>query len=813
MPGYAQAVRGYGWLSLLLAASVCGCSKSRDTSPPPLESAAEVLEKMLAAYQQADTYQDSGQVKLHFQRATAKNSLPASQKADAKRAKPAESDTAVDQTWDYSIAFERPNRLRMHVYQAVAVSDGKKLRATLGFEQLRGQVLTVPMPEKLKTETLYGVDSVLSQAITEGGVAGPPVILSFLLDDAALEPVLEGAGKPALLPPDKIEGQLCYRVEVGRTDGNLVFWVDQKSFALRRLEYPTNDFRKSVEVAEGPVTNLSLVVDFQGAKLGGDIDKKAFQFETPEDARVVEQFLLPPALLGQRVGDFQFVSDAGEPITRESLSGKVVVLDFWATWCEPCLKSLPNLQQAADRYKDNDQVRFLAISVDASDVTDDAVREKFSELGLSLPLARDPQQAAREAFLIEGLPTTVILGPDGVVQDFEAAYNPDLAEQLAVKVDRVLAGQNIYEETLKEYLPSRAETTATAQQVEPAQIAPRSAPSKLKLEALWSRQGLTAPGNLLAITDGEGQGRILALDGWRTVVELDAATGNVIAKHELDLPKGPPEAVVSFLRTGIAADGTRWYAGTANGVERLFVFDADWKPVLNFPKEGTNSGITDCLISDIDGDGQLELLVGFWGPTGVQCLTLGGEQRWQSKSLENVLRLAITADADGKRQLLTTSALGSVVTLDAQGKSQQPLAVGKRFVQLIHTADLDGDGQAEVVGLGPSQAAEAARVGDNIVFGIGPSGEELWHYDLPAGLPANGALEFVASGNLLGSAAGQWVLAGPDGSVHILAADGTLVDRFTTGVAIAGLTVAATGDESMLVVAGDRGIEAWRLTR
>ena len=125
------------------------------------------------------------------------------------------------------------------------------------------------------------------------------------------------------------------------------------------------------------------------------------------------------------------------------------------------------------------------------------------------------------------------------------------------------------------------------------------------------------------------------------------------------------------------------------------------------------------------------------------------------------------------------------------------------FVQLIHAADLDGDGQAEVIGLGPSQAAEAARVGDNIVFGIGPRGEELWHYDLPAGLPANGALELVASGNLLDSEAGQWVLAGPDGSVHILAADGTLVDRFNTGIAISGLTVAATGDAGMLVVASE----------
>ena len=347
---------------------------------------------------------------------------------------------------------------------------------------MRGQVLTVPMPEKLKTETLYGVDAVLAQALTEGGVAGPPVILSFLLDDAALEPVLEGAGKPACCRPIRSRGSFA-------TAWKLAGRMAASSFGSTKRALPCGGWSirptisaRASKSRRGRSATCRWWSISRERNSAARSSKKAFQFETPDDARVVEQFLLPPALLGQRIGEFKFVSDSGEPVTRESLAGKVVVLDFWATWCEPCLKSLPNLQQAADRYKDQDQVRFLAVSVDASDVTDEAVREKFSELGLSLPLVRDPDQAARAAFLIEGLPTTVILGPDGVVQDFEAAYNPDLAEQLAVKVDRVLAGQNIYEETLKEYLPARADSTAKSQQVEPAKIARAASQAISRLE-------------------------------------------------------------------------------------------------------------------------------------------------------------------------------------------------------------------------------------------------------------------------------------------------------------------------------------------
>ena len=120
-----------GWVCC--SRQALAAAPSRETAAPPLESAAEVLEKMLAAYREADSYQDSGQVKLHFQRTGAKGDS-AKENTRAKRGQPDGTDKTVDQTWDYSIAFERPNRLRMHIYQAVAVSDGKKLR-TIGLDR------------------------------------------------------------------------------------------------------------------------------------------------------------------------------------------------------------------------------------------------------------------------------------------------------------------------------------------------------------------------------------------------------------------------------------------------------------------------------------------------------------------------------------------------------------------------------------------------------------------------------------------------------------------------------------------------------
>ncbi len=772
------------WLSLALP----GCKKPQPPLPE-LTSASEVLERMVAAYHEARSYQDSGQVRLHF-----------SKPDDAKQ-------PAVDQEWDYSIAFVRPNQLRLHVYQATVVCDGKKLHAALNLDEVRSQIFEATAPKKLEAQQLFESDPLLGQVLTQGGAAGPPLILPLLLEEAALDPVLEGAEKPTLLPPEKADGELCYRVEAKRADGRLVFWIDQKNFTLRRIEYPTDEFAKGVKEKEGRIADLSLTVEFTGAKLNADIEAEAFQFESPENARLVEQFLVPPPLLGERIAEFKFRGLDGQEVTRDSLSGKVAVIDFWATWCEPCLKSLPNLQKVADRYADNEKIVFLAVSVDNNQVSDDVVRQTFNDAKLSLPIARDPDIAARTAFLVESLPTMVIIGPNGVVQDYENVFDPELAENLPPMLEKLLSGQDVFEETLRQFT-APAPAGAADPQVSAAEIAPRSEPARLSMSSLWFCRDLTSPGNVLAVDEGDG--RVLVLDNWQTAVELDGE-GQPVARHRLDLPAQAEEAVVSFLRTVVDGQGRRWFAGSANGVQQLFVFDANWKRRLTIPTEGTHPGITDAQFGDLDGDGEPEIHVGFWGQAGVQSVSVNGTQRWTNKSCENVLKLALLTPGNGMgAELLATTALGNIVPIDAQGHEHKPLPAGKRFIQLVYTADLDGDGASEICAIGPKQQASGMRPGDNAAFGLSPSGDVLWQYDLPPGVPSNGALEYVAAGNLVGDD-GQWVMAGPDGSIHILSADGRLVDRFNSGLSLAGLAVAQLNGRSTLILASTEGVEAKRL--
>jgi hypothetical protein len=92
--------------------------------------------------------------------------------------------------------------------------------------------------------------------------------------------------------------------------------------------------------------------------------------------------------------------------------------------------------------------------------------------------------------------------------------------------------------------------------------------------------------------------------------------------------------------------------------------------------------------------------------------------------------------------------------------------------------------------------------------GLSTDVREKWQYELPLGAQSVPALEMIASGRIVGQE-GQWLLAGADGSIHVLSADGSLVDRFNYGAAISGLGVAQLNSQPALLVATAKGVDAW----
>jgi cytochrome c biogenesis protein CcmG, thiol:disulfide interchange protein DsbE len=93
----------------------------------------------------------------------------------------------------------------------------------------------------------------------------------------------------------------------------------------------------------------------------------------------------------------------------EDYRGRVVVLNFWASWCEPCRKESPLLQRWHTRME---RRQGTVVGVDVQDVTDDA-REFIGEYRLTYPMLRDGEGLTRETFAIIGFPETFVLDRHG----------------------------------------------------------------------------------------------------------------------------------------------------------------------------------------------------------------------------------------------------------------------------------------------------------------------------------------------------------------------------------------------------------------
>ena len=114
---------------------------------------------------------------------------------------------------------------------------------------------------------------------------------------------------------------------------------------------------------------------------------------------------------GRPAPDFALPDLDGNTVRLSDYLGRPVVLNFWATWCAPCRLEMPELEQAAADYAGRD----LAVLTVNQDETAEQVSDFFTEVGLTLPALLDTGGAVGAAYGAFFLPTTVIIGPDGLV--------------------------------------------------------------------------------------------------------------------------------------------------------------------------------------------------------------------------------------------------------------------------------------------------------------------------------------------------------------------------------------------------------------
>lgn len=719
------------------------------------------------------------------------------------------------------VLLQRPNRLRMQVDKGTLLCDGVN---TYGFVQdIPGQIVKVPAPAKLSMASAYP-DFLLAQSMMLSPAqtfSWAPFQLVLLLANDPLKTLDLDVQSKQLLDPAMIEDRPCDRVQLVTENGLGVLWIDQKTSVLRRFELPHDALQRQAERDQFAVAGLT--IEYHQAELNSDIAPEAFQFQVPDEIQPADALVVPLLkLLGQPCPDFSLTDAQGEAISTTSLQGKIVILTLWSSKVPQCRPVLQAAAATRANLKNPDDVAVVAVNLEPTNVQTASLQTVLKDWKAQLPVYRDVKQDIPKHFGFNAVPVTIILDKKGTIQALQFGAPENAGAVLENVIGRLQQGEDIYKASLAQFEDQRAAFDMALEQsykddvycIKPviprSQVSPRSEPTNLKMTRLWSCDQLKHPGNITVVPASDGSSRILVVDDAKSVVELKP-DGTVAATHALELEGNE---LVTALRTATTADGKRYFLGTARRVQRVHLFDENLKTLLVYP-DVKHPGINDALLTDLRGDGNLEMVLGYADVAGVQAADFEGKRLWTDRSVVDAIRVATLAtQPDAPANILALNGGvggGGIVEFNPQGERAGDLSVADHAIGWLVTDDLDGDGISEICVLAVAVAPDGAPDPNAIeIMGIDAEGNPLWRHPVARGVHYE-QIEPVVTGDVLAEGPKQWLVATADSTITIIGADGKLVERFAYGSELSGMATAKFDGKPVLLVATPKTVEAWQV--
>jgi thiol-disulfide isomerase/thioredoxin len=219
---------------------------------------------------------------------------------------------------------------------------------------------------------------------------------------------------------------LCYVAQVKaaqrkgpKEDGislDETLWIDKSTWTVRQTLVHQSTYLYS-GAARIPLLE-DAVTSYRTADLNSPIPESLFHFEPPADARLVAKFsddVNDVDMTGEAAPDIQLTAANGRPAPLSSYKGKPVLLDFWATWCGPCIASMPNM---ARLYQEAMPKGLVMLSVDEDEDVKTAT-DFLVKHGYTWPNTQDDGKIG-DAFKKMGIPLFVLLDAQGKIVFYKA---------------------------------------------------------------------------------------------------------------------------------------------------------------------------------------------------------------------------------------------------------------------------------------------------------------------------------------------------------------------------------------------------------
>lgn len=195
-----------------------------------------------------------------------------------------------------------------------------------------------------------------------------------------------------------------------------------------------------------------VILDISNVKIDEEIPAERFTFTPPEGAKKVDDFDFgagdgesPTKLVGEPAPDFSGEDLDGRSISLDDFVGKIVLLDFWATWCRPCVQAIPHIQAISEKFRDKPVV-VLGVNQDDPDERQ-RVKEFLDKKKITFRQVMPSEEGEDigERYGVRGIPTTILIDASGIVRRVHVGFSPDTGEKLTADIEKLLAGEKLDE--------------------------------------------------------------------------------------------------------------------------------------------------------------------------------------------------------------------------------------------------------------------------------------------------------------------------------------------------------------------------------